>query len=437
MGPSTLSYPVKSYQPLNLLYRLLKVSSILARLPLWILKAALPSLRPYPKWTFKQALMRNFVLHMVDMTSSIGITETLSLAPGKEKDRWAIVDPFEDACYVGPLLSPTVKPAKTGGTWYGVATAPRDAAAAAAMGFSGANNSNNNSSSNNKNKNKKIALHIHGGAFVIGDGRQAATGYLGSVLTGPGGFDAVFMPQYRLAGYRGRDPFPAALQDCLTAYLYLVRTLGLDPADVTVSGDSAGGNLAIGLLRYLERFGGGGGGRVDDSGAASVDAKLLAVKPPGRVVLLSPWVQPSASLHTRYETWDQYGTDFLPRRFLQWGVRTYLLQATATATGTTEQPKTRGVVPGQNEWVDVLGHPFRTTTPVFLTWAEREILGVDCAKFAEEMKGLNNGGDGAWRLEVNIEAGAPHDTLLLGDVLGWERSAEEVARKIAKFVEEN
>lgn len=416
MGPSTLSHPVKSYQPLNFLYRLFKISSILARLPLWILKAALPSLRPYSGWTFKQALMRNFALHMMDINSSIAITETLSLAPGKEKDRWITLTPFDNTLYVGPLVAQNVKPAKIGGTWYGVDTAPRDAAAAAAMGFHGGED-NNSTSSKNKNKNKKIALHIHGGAFVVFNGRQDTTGYMSSMLTGPGGFDAVFMPQYRLAGYAGHNPFPAALQDCLTSYLYLVQTLGIAPADVTLSGDSAGGNLALALLRYLERFGGGGSG----SGGGGAGAGVV-VGTPGRVVLLSPWVHPSASLHTNYETWDLYGSDFLPQSFLQWGARTYLLQAA------------HNPVPGENEWVDVLGHPFRTATPVFLSWAEREILSVDCAKFAEEMKGVC---DRDWTLEINIEQGAPHDTLLIADKTGWEASAEGVAKKIAKFVEEN
>lgn len=386
--PSKLSFPLVSYQPISLFYRLAKILAILPRLPLWLVRAAIPALRPVRTWTFKQTIMRNVLLNVVDMFSNVGITETLSLKPGKEKSRWALIEPLEDALYVGPLLSETVRPTTIGGTWYGVPAAP-DAATAAGW--------------------TKVALHIHGGAFVVGDGRDANTGYLGRTLVARGGFDAVFAPQYRLAGYGGRDPFPAALQDALTAYLYLVRTLGVPPAAVTISGDSAGGNLAIALLRYLERFG-----------------AQAAVPKPGRVVLLSPWVKPSAALHTPYGSWELARTDFLPARFIKWGAEAYLLQTASAAAANGDS----------NEWVDALGAPFATDVPVFLTWGDREILRPDCEAWAEEMRGAAQGGEGAWKLVVNVERGAPHDTLLLGDQLGWEKSAEEVAGQIKKFVEE-
>lgn len=388
--PSTVSFPFLSYTPLSLLYRLVKVTSILVRLPLWLLRAAVPALRPHRSWTFKQTIMRTIFLHVVDMTSTVGITEPLSLEPGKEKSRWVTIEPFEEALYVGPLLSTTVKPATTGGTWYGVPAAP-DAPAARAW--------------------TKVAMHIHGGAFVLGDGREAATGFLARTFVEHAKFDAVFAPQYRLSGYGGRDPFPAALQDALTCYLYLVRTLGVAPDAVTISGDSAGGNLAVALLRYLERFG----------------AQVGAPKP-GRAVLLSPWVRPGAALHTSYGRWDLARTDFLPESFIRWGAEAYLLQARAEGLGVA------GGTPGGNEWVDALGHPFATDVPVFLSWADKEILSVDCEAWAREMRGV---ADGAWTFVVNVERDAPHDTLLLGDQLGWDGSAEEVAAAIAKFVEEN
>lgn len=54
---------------------------------------------------------------------------------------------------------------------------------------------------------------------------------------------------YRLAG--AQSPFPAAVQDVLSCYSY-VLDLGVPLENITVVGDSAGGNLAIALLRYLE-----------------------------------------------------------------------------------------------------------------------------------------------------------------------------------------
>lgn len=381
--PSVLSHPLTSYQPISLIYRLFKITSILARLPLWLVIAAVPALRPHKRWTFKQTLTRNIARQVVDMDSVVRVTATLSLAPGKEKDRWTTLAAFDEALYAGPLVSSTVKPATIGGTWHGVTTAPQTKAEAAGW--------------------KSVALHIHGGAFVLGDGRDGNSGYQGSTLLKHGGFNAVFLPQYRLAGYAGRDPFPAALQDCLTSYLYLTRTLGIPARNVTVSGDSAGGNLAVGLLRYLEHFG-----------------EQTGVPKPGRVALLSPWVRPSAALHEDYDSWALSRTDILPGSFVQWGVEAYLLQAD-------------GKLGENEEWVDLLGHPFKTDTPVFVNWADKEILSIDCEAWAEEMR-KENGED--WKFVVNVEPDAPHDTLLLAAQLGWETSAEGVTGKIKKFVEE-
>lgn len=57
------------------------------------------------------------------------------------------------------------------------------------------------------------------------------------------------MPQYRLAS-DSSTRFPAAMQDGLTAYMYLLGQ-GVSPRDIVLSGDSAGANLVVALVRYL------------------------------------------------------------------------------------------------------------------------------------------------------------------------------------------
>jgi len=71
--------------------------------------------------------------------------------------------------------------------------------------------------------------------------------------------DRAFMLDYRLASVvthtqASRNPFPAALIDCLSAYFYLIG-LGFSPENIIVTGDSAGGNLALTLTRHLSTMG--------------------------------------------------------------------------------------------------------------------------------------------------------------------------------------
>lgn len=61
----------------------------------------------------------------------------------------------------------------------------------------------------------------------------------------------VLLPDYRLAP---EHPYPAALDDCLAAYRWLLAQ-GIAPAQIAVAGDSAGGNLTLALLMRLAREG--------------------------------------------------------------------------------------------------------------------------------------------------------------------------------------
>jgi epsilon-lactone hydrolase len=84
-------------------------------------------------------------------------------------------------------------------------------------------------------------FHIHGGGFALGSA-EGSVG-LASDLARRTGMRAVSV-DYRLAP---EHPHPAALQDVTTAYRALVEQAG-DAEPIVVSGESAGGNLAIELL---------------------------------------------------------------------------------------------------------------------------------------------------------------------------------------------
>ena len=84
-------------------------------------------------------------------------------------------------------------------------------------------------------------FHIHGGAFAIGSARSSVG--LGADMARRTAMRVVSV-DYRLAP---EHPYPAALEDVTAGYRSLVEQAG--PAEpVVVSGESAGGNLAVELL---------------------------------------------------------------------------------------------------------------------------------------------------------------------------------------------
>ena len=67
-------------------------------------------------------------------------------------------------------------------------------------------------------------------------------------------FSRVFHLGYRLTSsepFPRKNGFPAALIDAIAGYHYLVTVLGFHPRNICIAGESAGGHLALSLVRYL------------------------------------------------------------------------------------------------------------------------------------------------------------------------------------------
>ncbi|HEY7279453.1 MAG TPA: alpha/beta hydrolase fold domain-containing protein [Trebonia sp.] len=90
-------------------------------------------------------------------------------------------------------------------------------------------------------------LHLHGGGYVMGSAELAAP-LAGRLAAAAGGWALV--PDYRLAP---EHPFPAALDDALAAYRWLAREYPRAP--IVVSGECAGGGLALSLALALRDAG--------------------------------------------------------------------------------------------------------------------------------------------------------------------------------------
>ena len=117
-----------------------------------------------------------------------------------------------------------------------------------------------------------VILYLHGGGYTCGD-LEYATG-CGALIAAQTG-TKVFCAAYRLAP---EHPFPAALDDAVEAYQYLLGK-GYGPEHITLCGESAGGGLCYSLC---------------------IKCKELGLPMPCGILAFSPWTDLTAS-GTSYE----------------------------------------------------------------------------------------------------------------------------------------
>ncbi|MCB9459453.1 MAG: alpha/beta hydrolase [Anaerolineaceae bacterium] len=93
-----------------------------------------------------------------------------------------------------------------------------------------------------------VLLYLHGGGFIYSASSMhfEMAGYLARKMG-----IRVLMVDYRLAP---EHPFPAALDDCVTAYRWLLNK-GYAAKNIVIGGDSAGGNLTLTSLLKLKSDG--------------------------------------------------------------------------------------------------------------------------------------------------------------------------------------
>lgn len=105
-------------------------------------------------------------------------------------------------------------------------------------------------------------LYLHGGAYTVGslDSHRALASHIAKASK-----VRVLLLDYRLAP---ENPFPAALDDAVSAFVWIQRELGIKPERIVIAGDSAGGGLTLATVLRLR-----------DRGHAL----------PRALVLLSPW----------------------------------------------------------------------------------------------------------------------------------------------------
>lgn len=107
-----------------------------------------------------------------------------------------------------------------------------------------------------------IVLYLHGGGYVEGSiNTHTGLGFRISRASN----SRVLLLDYRLAP---ENPYPAALEDAVKAYKWLIDTQRINPKNIIIGGDSAGGGLTAAMLLKL---------------------RDINIKLPAAAVLLSPW----------------------------------------------------------------------------------------------------------------------------------------------------
>lgn len=338
----------------------------------------LPAVRPVRQWSHRQAIRVALLSLITKYVSLLKAAPTLSLKPGREKDRFVVVEPAPAKCYDGPADSSTVRPKPIGLTWTPKPPGPQS-----------------------EDDQSAVVLHFHGGAYVLFTGRDEDTGFASRTLTRHLGSAFVCTPQYRLSSHKNGH-FPAALQDAITAYHHLVKKLHISSSRIILSGDSAGGHLALALARYLESHG------------AAHNLHM-----PAAVTLWSPWVDVDDALRNTVESKRRYATDYLCTSFSQWG---------------SKAVTNNGAIDPASPYISPLHHPFRVTgrqVALFVQVGESEVLLDDGILLAKRFT------DAGWPVRLNVSPNSPHDILMFGKTLGFAKEVQDAAKAAKDFLLES
>ena len=212
-----------------------------------------------------------------------------------------------------------------------------------------------NSYDPSENEKTKVILYLHGGGYIVGSPKthRQITSRL-ALMTGA----RVLAVDYR----KGPDHlYPAAHHDALTAYSWLLKK-GYISKNIAIVGDSAGGNLSIGLSIILR-----------DKGMSQ----------PAALGLMSPWTNMSATFNSNY---DNRKTDpYLPYKRLKEAARLYA-----------------GNKPLNDPMLSPVFADLNNLPPTIIHCSNIEIIMDDSKEFAKSSISYGN------TVELKIFDGVPH-----------------------------
>jgi acetyl esterase/lipase len=316
-------------------------------------------------WSLKKAIGNEFFRLFFSYASYTRLKPSYANA-SKLRERYVLVRPGAHKLYTGILDHRKIKPTSMPAIW--LPTLLSDPATA------------------------RVVIHFQGGAFVLASD-PVQTGTPPAKIFKEELGATTFYAQYRLA----RDDesrFPAAIQDAVSFYQHVLDQ-GVRPENILISGDSAGGSVAIGLIRYVE------------------STKILPS--PRGVMLWSPWVDVSDTAIAQHSKNKNLRIDFLSLGLLKWGVEAY-------------EPASDDRTEETDHYLRPVAHPFRSHTPIFVNAGSAELLHDEISLFVEKMRGVS--GNEVCYVET---ADAMHDVLLCGGVVGFENEVKVAVKEAGAF----
>lgn len=109
-----------------------------------------------------------------------------------------------------------------------------------------------------------------------------------------------------------------------------------------------------------------------------------------------------------------YATDYLSLPFTVWGSGAY---AGSGGKAVLKSP-----------YVTHKNQTFKTPVPLFVNTGSAEILYFDDCEWAEKMKEAGND------VTLDVEKHVPHDVLLLGNILGFDKEATACAKRAGEWL---
>ncbi|MHA2281605.1 MAG: alpha/beta hydrolase [Promethearchaeota archaeon] len=227
---------------------------------------------------------------------------------------------------------------------------------------------------------KHVVLYLHGGGYVQGS-LNTHKGLCSRISRTSK--SRILMIDYRLAP---ENLYPAALEDSVAAYLWLIDDEGIDPKNIVISGDSAGGGLTAATLLKLRDIG---------------------ITLPSGGVLLSPWTD-----------LDITGDSVRTKRRIDPMIDASGLFFIASLYLGDEDPKNPYISP---LYADLKGLP-----PLLIQVGSAELLLDDSTRFAEKAKSAG----------VDVTLDVWEDMIHVFQAFAlWAPEGEQAIEKIGEFIQ--